>query len=132
MKDVARLKWIAGFDMESLISSVLRNGTALSMILILAGLAIQEIGKTKGGFGPNLHARSIPQLILVDLNQTGLPEFWPRLLLYLGVSALLLTPYIRVVASMIYFAYVDRSWKHAIFTGVVLVILTIGLLTDLV
>ena len=38
MKRVARLLWIARFDMEDLTSSLLRNGTLISLWLIVASL----------------------------------------------------------------------------------------------
>jgi len=39
----------------------------------------------------------------------------------------MLTPYLRVVASMAYFTFVARDWKCAFFTGVVLATLTYSL-----
>ncbi len=118
--------------MEPLISSILKFGIALSMALILASLGLHQWGaKVNAGFGPNLQAESIPLLISMDVKQYALPGFWTRFLLHLGVSVLLLIPYSRSLISFIYFAFVERSWKHAAFTAVVLIIITIGLLTDL-
>ena len=131
-KDVARAKWIANFDMESLISLILRTGMLISLGFIFAGLIIGWADQEHASLGPNLKAKSVPILILVDLQQIGSPGFWPRLFIHLGVSALLLTPYVRVLASMAYFTWVDRSRKQVAFTGFVVAILTIILLTSLV
>ena len=132
MKEAARAQWIANFDMESLVSSILRNGTLISMGLILASLTVGWVTRGHGNLGPNLQARSVPFLILEGLEQMGAPGAWPHLLIRLSVAALLITPYARVLASMVYFTWVDRSRKQAFFTGFVLILLTIILLTTLV
>lgn len=132
MKNIVRLKWIAAFDMENLTGSLLRNGTLVSIGLILVSLGIGWNERAQGTLHLELKAENIPALILTDLQKMNLPGFWSQFLLHLGVSTLLLTPYLRVLASLVYFAGVDRSWKQVIFTGTVLIILTILLLTTLV
>ena len=129
MKRVARLLWIARFDMEDLTSSLLRNGTLISLGLVVASLLAGRLAKMPGTSEMNLAARSLPLLIWTDLQRMGSPGFWPRFLLDLAVATLLLTPYARVLASMGYFAVVERSWKHALFQGATLLILTVLLLT---
>jgi uncharacterized membrane protein len=37
------------------------------------------------------------------------------------------TPYVRVLASLFYFAVVARNWKYTLFTGFVLTVLTYSL-----
>ena len=132
MKGVQRAKWIATFDMEPLISLILKGGMALSVILILSGMALNWISGANNDFGPNLHAKSILVLIWEDLALSSMPEFWPRLLIHLAFSVLLLTPCIRVFVSMLYFAFLENNWKYVIFTSIVLIILTITLLTQFV
>lgn len=39
----------------------------------------------------------------------------------------MLTPYARVVASVIYFAFADRDWKFTAITLFVLIVLTVSL-----
>jgi uncharacterized membrane protein len=51
----------------------------------------------------------------------------PRLLISLGIVALLLTPYLRVLASMLFFAVVEHNWKYTAFTAFVLIVLTYSL-----
>ena len=53
----------------------------------------------------------------------------PRMLVNLGIAALMLTPYVRVLMSMLYFALVERNRKYAVFTAFVLAMLTYGLFT---
>jgi uncharacterized membrane protein len=39
----------------------------------------------------------------------------------------MLTPYIRVLASLLYFAFVERNRKYTVFTGFVFAVLTYSL-----
>ena len=130
MRDVKKIRWIAQFDMEDLISATLRNGMLLSIGLIVGCFFYRWVTHDVMEFTLSLQARSIPALIRVDLQKLAAPSFGDDFLLHLGVSVLLLTPYARVLFSMLYFAFVERSWKHAFFTFLVLVVLTIGLLTN--
>jgi uncharacterized membrane protein len=51
----------------------------------------------------------------------------PQTVVELGVCVLILTPYTRVLASMLYFAAVERNWKYTLFTLAVLAVLTYAL-----
>ncbi len=130
MKDVNRARWLASFDAEPFLSAILRNGTLMSMGLVVAGLVVRWAGKFQTDLGPNLRAKSIPQLILADIHSIGSLDIWPRLLVHLGVSVLLLTPYARVIASMVYFTWVESDRKHALLAAFILAVLSILLLTD--
>ena len=132
MKKISTIKWIASFDMEPLISSILKIGITLSIIPIVIAFFLYECGGETSGFASNLKARSIPTLILSDLQYFHMPGFWVQFLVHIGFSILLLIPYSRVLASFIYFIFIERSLKHALFTALVLVVLTIGLFTSLV
>lgn len=131
MRPVDRAQWLARFDMEPLVGAILRNGMTVSVGAILLGLGLQWTGHGSPP-APWLQARSLPALLWWDLQGLGTPGLWPTRLVHLGVAALLLTPYLWVVASFVYFVWVERSWKHAVFTGAVLIVLTITLLTTLV
>ena len=131
-RDVARAKWIANFDMESLISLILRSGMWISLALILSSIAIGWVLRGHVNLGPNVQAKSIVHLIRGALRHMDTVDTWPNPLIRLAVAALLLTPYVRVLASMAYFTWVDRSRTQILFTGFVLTILTIILLTSFV
>lgn len=51
----------------------------------------------------------------------------PRVLINFGLAVLLLTPYVRVAASMLYVAVAERNWKYTAFTGFVFAVLTYSL-----
>lgn len=132
MKNVAREKWIANFDMENLVGAILTNGTILSMALVIGALVIRLAEKTSFDFGPNIKAKSIPTLILTDFHRLGSAESLPQVLIHLSIAVLMLTPYVRILTSLGYFVFIERSRKHAMFAGFVFIVMTIILLTVLV
>ena len=132
MRNTARARWIAGFDIEPLMSAILRNGLLLSMGLIVAGLVVQSRAMGRLDFGYMLQAGSVPEMLQNDLQRVSASDFRSRLLLDMGVSALMITSYLRVLASMVYFAFVDCNRTNLLFTAIVFIILTIVLLTTLV
>jgi len=64
---------------------------------------------------------------VTDFRQLAAGAWRPRLLVNLGLVVLLLTPYARVLASMLYFALVERNRKYTAFTTFVLLTLTYSL-----
>ncbi len=125
MKDATRARWIARFDMEDLISSILWRGTILSISLIVAGLILQWTGGLhQDAAAYTIQGTNVFHFILANLPQRGSITVWPALFIHWGIGVLLFTPYVRVVASVLYFAYVHRSWKHTLLGGFVLAPLT--------
>ena len=113
--------------MEALIGSILAVGVVGSVLFLAAGLFWQR--RATGAIHLN-HA----------LRGTNLFGFWsgcaqavaggrwsPELLVNLGIGVLLLTPYVRVAASAVYFAFFERNAKYAGFTAFVLGVLTYSL-----
>ncbi|MGZ3606158.1 MAG: DUF1634 domain-containing protein, partial [Thermodesulfobacteriota bacterium] len=54
-------------------------------------------------------------------------ELRPRVMINMGIAVLMLTPFVRVLASVFYFAFAERNWKYTLFTGFVLGVLTYSL-----
>lgn len=131
MRSAAQARWIAGFDIEPLMSAILRNGILLSMGLVMGSLALQWAQTGQLDFGYMLQADSVPVMIQKDFQHIGTPNSWSRLLLDAGVAVLMLTTYVRIIVSLAYFAFIDRNRSNVLFTAIVLVILTIVLLTTL-
>ena len=67
------------------------------------------------------------EFMLTDIQQAAADAVRPRLLVNLGIAALMLTPYVRVLASMLYFAFVEHNGKCTLFTGFVFSVLTYSL-----
>ncbi len=131
MKDTARAKWIAGFDIEPLMSAILRNGILISMVLIAGSLIVQWMQTGRPILEYMLQGDSIPVMILKDFQHTDSPNFWSDLLIDCGISILMLTSYVRVLASMVYCAYVDPDRTNLVLMFIVFVILTLVLLTTI-
>ena len=127
-----RVKQLAGFDVEPLLSSILAGGTWLCLSLILASVLLQWSGIVQGSVAERMQARSLPLLIVTDLRRIGSTDAWPRLLLDLAIAALMLTSYLRVLASFVYVIWMEPDRKHVLFMSFVLVVLTVILFTELV
>ena len=69
------------------------------------------------------------RLLTGDLRLAVAGRLSPRLLVSLGIAVLLFTPYLRVLASVVFFAAVEHDWKYTLFTGFVLAVLTSSLVT---
>src|SRR5262249_54262257 len=79
-------------------------------------------------FDYTLAGTTVFQFLVDDVHALAAGELRPRLLLNLGIAVLLFTPYLRVFASVVYFAFVERNAKYTVFTAFVLLTLTYSLL----
>jgi hypothetical protein len=100
-------------------------------VLIATGLVWHRL--KWGTFEWQLHyklpATTVFGFLVADVEEaTGEPAR-PRMLVNLGIAVLMLTPYVRVLMSMLYFTFVERNRKYAVFTAFVLAMLTYGLFT---
>ncbi|MCL4560991.1 MAG: DUF1634 domain-containing protein [Chloroflexi bacterium] len=115
------------FDMDTLVGYILLVGVLLSVALILAGLIWHWIlnGNLEIVYpiaGMNLFQFISSEIQLLDANLLR-----PRLLVGLGISVLLLTPFTRVLASVVFFAIAEHNLKYTLFTAFVLTVLTYSL-----
>ncbi len=132
MKSVARIKWLSSFDMEPLISAILQNGMLLSAGLVAASLVIDKVGRQRQVAEHVIQAVSIPVLISADLHRFWSPDFWSRLLMDSGVAVLLITPYVQLCVTTLYFTLVESRWTYALYAGITLAVLTAILFTTLI
>ena len=130
MKNVARVRWLSRFDMEPLLSMILLIGLFIGVVLMAAGWMIGRVTHTDMDYG--IQAISIPRLIQADLRHFSFRDFQPRLLIDLGYSFLLITPYARLVVTWSYLAFVKHRWRYAVYTGALLVLFTMVLFSDLI
>jgi uncharacterized membrane protein len=114
-------------DVESVVGYTLMAGVLASLLLIATGLAWHGIVRGTLQFDYMLPGTSVADFLRTDVEQTVLAPARPRLLVNWGIAVLLLTPYVRVLASMVYFALGDRDWKYTLFTAFVLGTLTYGI-----
>jgi uncharacterized membrane protein len=114
-------------SMDVLVGYILLIGVLLSVALIIAGtlwnwtlthhLTIQYAISGQNYFG----------FLLSSLRQLFSGTIDPRLLISLGIVTLMFTPYVRVAASVVYFAAVAHNWKYTLFTLFVFSVLTYSL-----
>ncbi len=117
----------ARFDMEVVVGYTLLGGVLLSMTLVAAGLIWRWIATGQLGLDYSISGMNLFAFVLSDIRQVTADALRPRLLVNLGFAALMLTPYVRVFASMLYFAFVERNGKYTLFTGFVFSVLTYSL-----
>ncbi len=112
---------------ETLVGFTLQIGVLVSLALIAAGLVWHRLTWGTWQFDYTLPATSVGGFLVADVAQATTAPARPPLLVNLGIAVLMLTPYVRVLASMLYFMVVERNVKYSLFTAFVLAMLTYGL-----
>ena len=115
------------FDMESLVGYVLLTGVLLSVALLAVGFIWRWARGGNLRFEHSIVGMNFFEFISSTLRQMASRAFRPRLFLNMGIAVLMLTPFVRVLASVFYFAFVEHNWKYTLFTAFVLTVLTYSL-----
>ena len=113
-------------DIETVVGGILIVGLSASIACIVAGLAWYRAVNGSFRLEYALPATGVGQFLVVDARTITSLHAGPRRLVDLGIGILMLTPYVRVLASMACFL-AARNWKYAGFTATVLVTLTYAL-----
>ena len=113
--------------MEGLIGYLLLAGVLLSVALILAGLIWQFAASGRLRVEQALRGMNLAEFVCAEISAAASGRLRPAGLVNLGIIVLLLTPYLRVLASALFFAIAQRDWKYAAITGFVLAVLTYSL-----
>ena len=114
-------------DMDLLVGYILLIGVLLSIALVLAALIWRWMLTGNVEFDYQLSGMNFFELVVNEVKLAVHGALRPRLLLTLGIVALMLTPFIRVMVSMVYFMVALKNWKYSIFTAFVLLTLTYSL-----
>jgi uncharacterized membrane protein len=115
------------FDMDLVVGYILLIGVTASLVLVMAALIWRWAETRTLAFDYKLSGMNLFQLIINEVGLAVHGTLRPRQLLSLGIAMLMLTPFIRVLASMVYFMAALRNWKYSLFTSIVLVTLTYSL-----
>jgi uncharacterized membrane protein len=115
------------FDMDAVVGYILLIGVLISLVLVVAALIWRWIDTHSLAFDYKITGMNLFALVLAEIRLAVQGAFRPRLLLSLGIAMLMLTPYIRVLASMVYFIAALKNWKYSLFTAIVLLTLTYSL-----
>ena len=115
------------FDMEALVGRILSTGVIASIVLLSIGIAWQWIAIGKLGFDYTLPRTNVVRFISGEILGMLREGFGPTRFVNLGIIVLMLTPYLRVLLSMLYFILVARNFKYAAITAFVCTVLTFTL-----
>jgi uncharacterized membrane protein len=115
------------FDMESLVGAILLTGVLLSVAVLTVGFVWRWIRVGNLQFEHSIAGMNFFEFVSSTLQQMASRAFRPRLFLNLGIGVLMLTPFVRVLASVFYFAFAEHNWKYTLFTTFVLSVLTYSL-----
>ncbi len=115
------------FDMDAVVGYILLIGVLISLVLVGAALIWRWIDTRSLSFDYKITGMNLFELVLVEIRLAAQGAFRPRLLMSLGIAMLMLTPFIRVLASMVYFMAALKNWKYSVFTAIVLLTLTYSL-----
>jgi len=117
----------SGLGMDLLIGTILLVGVLTSLVLIAVGILWRWLRTGTIGMDYSIKGFNFFGFVVEELRQVSRGDFRPRLLVSLGIAVLMLTPFVRVLASVFYFAYEERNWKYAAFTAFVFAVLTYSL-----
>jgi uncharacterized membrane protein len=103
------------------------TGILLSVALLAVGFVWRWLRVGNLRFEHSIVGMNFFEFISSALRQMASRAFRPRLFLNMGIAVLMLTPFVRVLASVFYFAFVEHNWKYTLFTAFVLTVLTYSL-----
>ena len=109
--------------METMVGYILQVGVLASAALLVAGYLWRFLATGHVDFDYTIAGMNLWEFAAAEAGQVAEGAFRPRLLVSLGIVVLLLTPLVRVLASVLYFALVARNLKYTLFTVFVLAVL---------
>jgi len=113
--------------METTLGYLLLAGVVLATLLVVAGLVWSWAKTSRLGVEYAMPKVTLFRFAATEASHALSGDIHPRLLISLGITVLLVTPYLRVVSSLLFFALRERDLKYSLFTGFVLVVLTYSL-----
>jgi uncharacterized membrane protein len=116
-----------GLGMDTVVGYVLLTGVLLSIALVVSGLAWHWAATGHLELTYQVVGMNLLQFVSADIGQLASRPLEPRTIVSAGMAVLMLTPYVRVLASVAYFALAERDWRYTIFTTFVLGVLTYSL-----
>lgn len=113
--------------MDTVLGYVLLGGVVLSMVLIVAGLVWRFLRLGRFSLDHSLSGMNLFEFLAEEIRAAASGQLSPGTLVDGGIVILMLTPYVRVLASVFYFMVGLKNWKYTVFTGIVLGVLTFSL-----
>jgi uncharacterized membrane protein len=113
--------------MDLMVGYILLAGVLLSVMFLASGIFWHWISAGSLSLSYALSGMNLFQFWRADFHDLSSGTIGPRSLVNVGIALLLFTPYLRVLASTLYFALAERNVKYTFFTGFVLAVLTYSL-----
>lgn len=113
--------------MDLLVGYLLLCGVLLSMALIVGGMIWRFIRIGQLSLSQRIAGMNLFEFVAGEVRIVLADHLRPRTLIACGIAVLMLTPYMRVLASMLYFMFALKNWKYSLFTAIVLGVLTFSL-----
>jgi uncharacterized membrane protein len=113
--------------MNVLVGYILLIGVVISSLLIIAGTLWNWTAYGSLSTHFVISGENYFSFVVSSFHQLFTGAVQPGLLVRLGIITLMFTPYLRVAASAVYFAFVARNLKYTIFTLFVFSVLTYSL-----
>lgn len=123
-----RVQTPLGFDMDALVGSILLIGVLLSLVLLASGAIWHWFLVGQLSYDYRIGGTDLLKFVITEIGALASGHIRPRILISSGIAVLLITPYVRVLASMVYFAVEERDFKYTLFTAFVLGVLTYSLM----
>jgi uncharacterized membrane protein len=114
-------------QMNVLVGYILLVGVLLSSLLIVAGTLWNWVANHSLTTHFPISGENYFGFLMSSFHQLFTGPVQPGLLVKLGIVTLMFTPYLRVGASAVYFAFVARNLKYTLFTLFVFCVLTYSL-----
>ena len=114
---------------EKVISYLLMTGVVLSILLEVVGVVMfyHAYGNLNISQQPGMFIKGHDFFSFIYQQIQNRSTTTPALLFMIaGIVVLILTPYIRVIASFLCFSW-QKNWKYVIFTLFVLIVVTLSL-----
>ncbi|KNZ69392.1 hypothetical protein Tfer_2031 [Thermincola ferriacetica] len=108
-------------DINRILAMLLRAGSALSVVLMAAGMAL-ALAADGGLEGQRAVGLGFFQVI------AGVMELNPPAVMTLGILVLLFTPFLRVIGAFLSFLLIEKDIKYSLISFGVLLIMTLSLL----
>jgi len=113
--------------MNVLVGYILLIGVSISGLLIIAGTLWNWAVTRSLSSQFSISGENYFGFLVSSFHQLFTGAIEPGLLVKLGIVTLMFTPYLRVAASAVYFAFVARNLKYTLFTLFVFCVLTYSL-----
>ncbi|MBK0040311.1 DUF1634 domain-containing protein [Leuconostoc pseudomesenteroides] len=107
-------------DLERQIGIVLRIGVIIAVVVMILGFACYLINSAKTGYFHNRYPRQLAQIV------SGSLHFQAGAIMMLGLFLLILTPVLRIIASIYAFTKV-KDWRYVCITVAVFIILLVAM-----